>query len=309
MAVSCKSQSWIRILRYCQLGVRLLVASAGLQGDPEIDCWSDGGWASMRHVCCGDPRLRQHDMCFVNSDLSFEYCCLGTTEHFSDGGIARLRLYAMLGFTPHAVLDVGAHSGDWSQALRKSSGFTEALFYLVEANQAHQRSLEATQLPFAVALLTARRKDVVNFYVRGTGSAASVFEERTDDAGIPGLPPMDVLKVPGMTLDDLVHEQGWPDTFDLVKLDVQGSELEVLRGGSRVLRRATLVIMECSVLPINAGAPLLHEAVSFMAARGFQVVDVAGIWHQRADFRAMQFDVLFAQRNSSWVNLKLPVQQ
>jgi hypothetical protein len=56
---------------------------------------------------------------------------------------------------------------------------------------------------------------------------------------------------------------------DLIKLDVQGYELEVLRGGEACLRHARAVLCEVSFKVFYSGQPLFHEIVAFLAARGF----------------------------------------
>lgn len=50
------------------------------------------------------------------------------------------------------------------------------------------------------------------------------------------------IRVPAVSLDDFVLEHPWPD---VVKCDVEGAEVEVLRGASRLLRaRKTIFVIE-----------------------------------------------------------------
>jgi FkbM family methyltransferase len=66
---------------------------------------------------------------------------------------------------------------------------------------------------------------------------------------------------------------------DLMKLDVQGAELDVLRHGTAVL--GSTLVLECEVefLPLYKGQPLFGDVHTFLAARGFvlhKLVDVGG---------------------------------
>ena len=93
------------------------------------------------------------------------------------------------------------------------------------------------------------------------------------------------------TLDSLVadHRFGSPD---LLKLDVQGYELEVLKGATAVLASQPLVLLEVSLLEYNSGAPLAHDVVAWLAARQYRIVEVFDL-SRRGDVM-VQMDLLFA---------------
>jgi hypothetical protein len=84
----------------------------------------------------------------------------------------------------------------------------------------------------------------------------------------------------------------------LLKLDVQGFELEVLRGGRRTLELSEVVIMEVSLLPYNDGAPLFADVVAFMNEEGFVLFDFCGQLRRESDRVLFQTDVPFARRGS-----------
>ena len=71
-------------------------------------------------------------------------------------------------------------------------------------------------------------------------------------------------------LDDYVADQGMPMP-DLIKLDVQGYELQSLRGGLGCLRHAVAVLTEVSFIEFYPGQCLFEEVVEFMAAEGFRL--------------------------------------
>jgi FkbM family methyltransferase len=74
------------------------------------------------------------------------------------------------------------------------------------------------------------------------------------------------MKVPAITLDDLVRTLDLKPPF-LLKLDVQGSEEEALRGGSEMLRHTSVVICETAIREF--------EAVNrTLVAAGFDLFDV-----------------------------------
>ena len=73
-------------------------------------------------------------------------------------------------------------------------------------------------------------------------------------------------------LDDVVI----PDKKCLLKIDVQGAELEVLKGAAHLIESGLckLVLVEVMVIPKYAGQPQWDEIINFMVARGFRLKDL-----------------------------------
>jgi FkbM family methyltransferase len=93
-------------------------------------------------------------------------------------------------------------------------------------------------------------------------------------------------------LDDL-REHWAPARSALLKLDVQGFELNVLRGAVATLRSCAYVYAECSEVSLYEGQALRVEVSSFLAEQGFkQKGSCNSQWH---DGNLIQADYLFAK--------------
>lgn len=68
------------------------------------------------------------------------------------------------------------------------------------------------------------------------------------------------------TLDEYFKHREQPD---LLWIDVEGAELQVLRGAARVLRGVTLLHIEVSFRRMQIGKPLFWEIHSYLGERGF----------------------------------------
>lgn len=77
-----------------------------------------------------------------------------------------------------------------------------------------------------------------------------------------------VRHVPAITLDTAVQQSGFP-LPDLIKMDVQGAELDILKGAPKCLANATDVILELQKVEYNKGAPLRDEVINYMGLQGF----------------------------------------
>ena len=73
------------------------------------------------------------------------------------------------------------------------------------------------------------------------------------------------------TLDTIVKERNLPAP-DLIKIDVQGAEIDVLKGATETLKSVTDLILEAQVVEYNKGAPLRDEVISYVESIGFKLV-------------------------------------
>jgi FkbM family methyltransferase len=80
----------------------------------------------------------------------------------------------------------------------------------------------------------------------------------------------------------------------LLKIDVQGGELDVLRGAESLLNGFAAIYVECSYVPLYEGQALASDVIAFLAQRGFSI---AGVFNQHEHWRfgPVQADFLFVR--------------
>src|SRR5471032_3062800 len=83
---------------------------------------------------------------------------------------------------------------------------------------------------------------------------------------------------------------------DLVKLDVEGFELEVLAGAPSIFDRAEVFIIETSLYPFKPRQPVSREVIEYMAARGFEMYDITSTLRRPLDGALGVVDFAFARR-------------
>jgi hypothetical protein len=82
-----------------------------------------------------------------------------------------------------------------------------------------------------------------------------------------------------------------------LKIDAEGSQLEVIRGATETLSQASFIIAEVSVLPRFPGSYRFAEFLAEIDARGFELCDILDIG--RADSSHVTFLDLVLQRRDA----------
>ena len=225
----------------------------------------------------------------------------GSLKHHVKTALGMLNMQSTLlnmkrnGFSPKVIIDVGAYSGDWTRLCKCLFPVSQVL--MIEPQAAMKRDLEhlmaeSSGVELASVLVGATPQATAGFYYVGSASSVLPEAEKND------LPS---VYLPMTTLDALTIGKVFARP-DLIKLDVQGYEVEVLKGGPRTLAGAEVVVMEVNLIAINKGAPLFHDVVKFMADRGFQVYDICTFYRRPYDRALWQTDVVFIRSSSPLVS-------
>lgn len=160
-----------------------------------------------------------------------------------------------------SLLDIGANVGHFSTIVK--ANFPNMDLLMLEANPYCKGPLERTGLPFEIACLSDEFKEVtlylnpLNYQCTGV----SYYQENTHH-----YTDAHPHKMTTKLLDNIVGDK----TYEYIKMDTQGSELDILRGGKKAVERAKYIQLELSLIEYNKGAPLKDEVVEYMATIGFK---------------------------------------
>jgi len=189
------------------------------------------------------------------------------------------------------VLDVGASRGQF--ALFASQSFPGAEIVCFEPQPGPAADLRR---------VLGERVDLIGAALGPTrGSAEMNISARDDSSSLLGIGGRQVAEFPGTQTDHTIEVQ--VTTLDeaverpikrpcLLKIDVQGFELDVLRGGAETLREVDVAFVECSFVELYDGQALVDEVVPFMLEAGFHFAGVYNLSYS-TDGAAIQGDFLF----------------
>lgn len=199
------------------------------------------------------------------------------------------------GFCPNAVIDIGAYHGKWTGMFKDI--FPNSKVLMIEGQMLKAPVLKKVcnhfteDVFFEIALLGANDGEKVNFVEMETGS--SVLEESS---------PYNRRYVEKelITLDSLLLSYPAFKKLDFLKLDVQGYELNVLKGASKLLAQTEFVLMETSLIQVNNGCPLISDVMAFMTESNFRLLDFCS-QIRRKDGGLWQTDLLFIKNTSAFI--------
>lgn len=201
-----------------------------------------------------------------------------------DNALARLRLRGESLF--NTVIDVGASDGRWSQSVL--TRFPAARCLLIEAQPVHEADLKAfcARHPTARYVLAAagEAEGFVHF------DAADPFGGAVTDG--PAAGPASI-RAAVTTIDRQVRDTGLPPPY-LIKLDVHGYELPILKGAAQVLAQASVCVIECYNFPMAmAGSLRFPELCLHLESLGFRCADLYDPMFRPADQLFWQVDFVF----------------
>jgi FkbM family methyltransferase len=198
-------------------------------------------------------------------------------------------LMRKLGFQPKTVVDVGVASG----TMELYRAFPDSYFLLIEPLKEFESDLISISKQYRGSYILAaagsssgevtfnlhkNHLDGSSLYKENMGTEADGYE----------------ITVPMIRIDDIIKDKQLIGPY-LIKVDVQGAELDALEGAQQALLEAEVVVLEVSLFEFMKGAPQFFDVVSYMKNRGFAAYDIILGWNRPLDNALGQIDIVFVK--------------
>ena len=201
-------------------------------------------------------------------------------------------------FSPNYIVDVGCGYGEWTKKLLNT--FPMSYFYLYDADKNNFEKLNILKkkyknINFKICLLSDDSRPH-KFYNMGYGS--SIFEEQTTHS-------RNVEEISSTTLDQELPNKLKNQNNNLIKLDVQGSELKVLEGLRDKINSFEVIILEVSIHNYNKDSPLFDKVMNYMNEKNYRLYDLFDLKRLgNNESFLVQFDCVFVRSNSELFKVK-----
>ena len=200
---------------------------------------------------------------------------------------------------PEYILDIGCGHGEWF--LKCYNFFPNSKYLLFDGNKNNENSLSLLKkkyynISYKICLLSDKIKEL-KFFNMGYGS--SVYEEKTNFS-------RETELITSSTLEIELSRFNFNSSNNLIKLDVQGSEIDILKGLEKKISFFEIIILETSVKEYNKGSPLFIDVVNYMNKLDYTLYDLYDL-KRLGNYGSflVQFDAIFVKKNSSLLKFDL----
>ncbi len=173
------------------------------------------------------------------------------------------------GFEPKIIFDIGACVLHWTNEAQRI--WTDAEYIAFEAMDSCEFLYQERGLQYHMGLLSNESGKEVDFYQNDYhpgGNSYYIENEEVNPQAPQYFNESHRKKLCTITLDALVHLKQFPPP-DLIKMDVQGAELDILKGAQETIKTAKHIILELQVVEYNKGAPLKDTVIEYMDSIGY----------------------------------------
>lgn len=198
------------------------------------------------------------------------------------------------GFHPTRIIDGGANIGAFARTAHRT--FPSAAVDLIEPQPACSAILRAFSSSHG---FTLHEVALVAPAAAGKPVALRISpDEVSTGAHIATEATAGTVAVPTSTLDELLEGRIGANDRLLLKLDLQGYELEALRGAQRTLPVTEVILTEVSFFA-QAFEPPIATLIGWLDDLDFSLYDIAALSGRARDGRARQGDFIFVRRSSA----------
>jgi FkbM family methyltransferase len=207
-----------------------------------------------------------------------------------------------LNFNPSVIVDVGAANGTFP--LLKV--YPRSRYLWIEPLVEFQEDLKQLAAKYKgdyILAAAAKSTGSIKLNVHPDLGGSSTHRE-ADGLEADGIE----REVKLIKLDDLIDQYGLNRDV-LLKVDVQGAELEVLAGAPQLMHHCEVIILEVSFFKFLKTNPEFFDAVSYMKSKGFVAYDIFDGHNRPLDHALAQKDILFvkedgfSRKSHNWATL------
>ena len=174
--------------------------------------------------------------------------------------------------SPKVVYDIGACVLHWTNEAKRI--WPNAEYVVFEVMKECEFLYKENNLKYYIGLLSDKSNKVMDFYQNTYNPGGNSYYRENIEINPQAhnyFNDSHKKYYTTVTLDDAVKLKKLP-LPDLIKIDVQGAELDILKGAEKVLKHCKDLILELQIVEYNKGAPLKDEVINYVEQLGFKLI-------------------------------------
>lgn len=172
------------------------------------------------------------------------------------------------GFEPKVIYDIGSCVLHWTDYAKEI--WPDAKIILFDAFEPAEFLYDGYD--YYMGVLSDVDDNIVRFYQNDYFPGGNSYYREIGCDGGSYFPEDKYIEKKTKTLDTIVRERGFP-LPDFIKIDVQGAEIDILRGGQNTIKHAQKMIVELQHMEYNLGAKLCDESRKIIEDMGWICTD------------------------------------
>tara|TARA_B100000963_G_C22639349_1_gene679505 strand:+ start:375 stop:1097 length:723 start_codon:yes stop_codon:yes gene_type:complete len=196
------------------------------------------------------------------------------------------------------VLDVGANIGQFAKSIRKT-GYDGEIISFEPLSEVYDKLIKNSindkkwKVYPKCAIGSSRSEVTINVSKNlFSSSVLNILDEHVNPA--PDSKYIDSYLVDQIKLDDLDFDEDFNSVF--LKIDVQGYELDVLKGATKLLDKTSLIKVEISYTQLYDNSTNWRSLVDFLNKKDFEIWDVENGFRNPNNYRLLQSDLILVNK-------------
>jgi FkbM family methyltransferase len=195
-----------------------------------------------------------------------------------------------LGFEPETIIDVGAADGTPTLYGIFPDAYHFAIEPLFENENALKELKKKYKLDYLITAVGSYEGNIkFNVHTDHLEGSSLLKEQVSEFDGIE-------REVPIQSLNKIRKDFKLKGPY-LLKIDTQGSELDILKGCSEILNETEYIILEMSFFEFYKGQPIIEDIILFLKEKGFTLYDIGEVYYRPLDNACGQTDMAFVKKN------------
>ena len=194
------------------------------------------------------------------------------------------------------IVDIGANRGQFALVARH---------YFPKARIISFEPLPIPALKYSNIFMADERAEINTVGIGPIRKIESIHISASDDSSsflsitvmqrkmFPGTEEIGTMDVQIAPLSDFLNADKIEQPA-MLKLDVQGYELEALKGCQKLLKCFDWIYVECSFIELYENQSLAHDVIAWLQQFGFRVMGIYNIYYDNAG-KSIQADIMFTK--------------